>query len=117
MSESAAPIRTHKGLGIASFVITLVTTVILFLDFGIGGYLGVTHQGSAGANVIIGLVLFLGWFLDLIALIFGVIGLFDNSSKKAFPIAGVLIAVLGFGFSQALMLVGLAAMHGRVPQA
>ncbi len=105
--------RSHKGLGIASFVIALSVLVLTFLLFLVAGVMHNAGAATATANAIIGSTIFFLWFLDLVAVGLGIGGAVDRRSKKVFPILGIAIGSITLVLSVALVLIGLQ-MAGRL---
>jgi hypothetical protein len=106
--ENPSVMRGHKGLGIASFiigVICLVTVVGLVVTAGV-----VTNAGRAtpAFNMIIGLSVMSAVFVDLIGVALGIFGAADRTSKKIYPVLGLIINVLVVALFTALMIVGLS---------
>src|SRR5437764_5393402 len=87
--ENQVAIRTHKGKGIASFVIG-VTDVILFIGLiGAAGVATQTGKLTPGLNVVLGLGMFAACFVGLIGIGLGVFAAVDRSSKKTYPALGL----------------------------
>jgi hypothetical protein len=106
--ENQATIRTHKGKGIASFIMG-VTSVILFLALiGTAGVM--THTGRMAPEIamILGLGMFAACFVDLIGIGLGVFGAFDRSSKKTYPALGLALNIGILALFAALLVIGLA---------
>ena len=76
----------HKGLGIASFVIAIVVSVLALLLFAIAGALTSTGKATPEINMVIGLFLVLVWFIDTVGVALGIAGAVDRTAKKTFPI-------------------------------
>ena len=102
----------HSGIGIASFITSIVSGCFLFLTFVIAGVMesstpgGMDSKSSASAMVGLFLITFLG--AALVALGLGISGLLQKDRKKIFSILGtVFSAVLVFA-TILLVLVGLA---------
>lgn len=102
----------HSGLGIASFITSLVSGVILFILVVIAGVMEASSIGGMDENsvgaVILGLFLIFFIAVCMVALGLGIGGLFQRERKKIFAILGVVfsgIAVMGVGL---LMLIGIA---------
>lgn len=97
----------HSGIGIASFVISIISGFVLFVLFGIAGFMEVSTPGgideeSAGA-IIVGLFLIFFWGIAVVALGLGIAGLIQKRRKKIF-------AILGTVFAAATLLITLLAM-------
>ena len=106
--ENQAIIRTHKGKGIASFVMG-VTSVILFLVL-IGAATVMTQTGklTPAINVIIGLGMFAACFVDLIGIGLGIFGAADRTSKKTYPALGLSLNIAILALFAALVVIGLS---------
>jgi hypothetical protein len=100
--------RKHKGLGIASFVITVVSFVLVLLAVVIAGVVTMAHKATPEINTIIGLFLFIVWLLDLIGIGLGIAGALDRTSKKVFPILGIVIGAAVLLGSAAIVAIGFA---------
>jgi hypothetical protein len=102
-------VRRHGGLGIASFIIALICIVALVMIIAVLGVMA--NQGrvseTAPLTQLLGIGMILVLFVDLIGVILGIAGAFDRTSKKVFPILGMVfgvgLLVLGVG----LIVVGL----------
>jgi hypothetical protein len=100
-------VRRHKGLGIASFVLSLAVFFVLFIGIGGGAVLQVSGHASQALFVVVGLFMVLAGILALIGIGLGVAGLFDPESKKTFPILGIIISAGMALFTVAIVIVGL----------
>ena len=91
----------HSGLGIASFVMALVTAVMEFALVMAAGMIEVSTPGGMDSNspaaMVIGLGICSGGLLNLLAIALAVAAFFQSSRKKLF-------AVLGLAISGGLML-------------
>jgi hypothetical protein len=106
--ENQATIRTHKGKGIASFIVG-VTSVILFLALiGAAGVMTQAGKLTPETAMIIGLSMFAACFVDLIGVGLGLFAAFDRSSKKTFPTLGLALNIGILALFAALVVIGLA---------
>ena len=106
--ENQATVRTHKGKGIASFIMG-VTSVILFLALiGTAGVMTQTGKLTPEINIIIGLSMFAACFVDLIGIGLGFFGALDRSSKKTYPALGLALNIGILALFAALLVIGLA---------
>jgi hypothetical protein len=106
--ETQATIRTHKGKGIASFIVG-VTSVILFLALiGTAGVMTQTGKMTPETAMILGLSMFAACFVDLIGIALGFFGAFDRSSKKTYPALGLALNIGILALFAALLVIGLA---------
>ena len=89
--------QSHPGLGVASFVISLVAGVLLLLIFGIAGLLesrpGGLDEESVAANLL-GLLLLFMALAQLVALGLGIAGLAQAGRSKLFGALGTAFAAL-----------------------
>jgi hypothetical protein len=96
----------HSGLGIASFVISLVTGLVEFLVIISAGVLEMQGQMSetSGAAVVIGMFIILGMLANLVGIGLGIAAIAQNKAKKLFGILGLIfngclvILILGLIF-------------------
>jgi len=104
-------VRRHKGLGIASFIITLICVVLTILLFGIAGAMTNAGKATPEFNMIVGFgIIFVG-FVDLIGIGLGIAGAADRSSKKVFPVLGLVFGIGILLLAGALIAIGLAMKH------
>ena len=105
--------KKHSGLGVSSFIISVVIAILMFLLFAVAGVMETSTPGgmdeeSIGA-MLVGLGLFAFLFVDLLAIGLGVAGLFQTSRKKVFPILGVAVAAGTVVLTIFLVILGLMA--------
>lgn len=100
--------QLHSRLGIASFITSLASGVVIFLIMVIAGVMSASPGGmneqSAGA-ITIGLFLFGFLFVSLVALVLGIFGLCQKDRKKIFAILGTTfssVTIVGVIFIMAL---------------
>ncbi|MCG9740068.1 hypothetical protein L1D32_18060 [Shewanella insulae] len=104
------PESKHSGLGIAGFVLSILSTLLIFGLLIIAGVLEATTPGGIDETspeaIIVGLLLFAFIGLTLVALGLGVAGLFQKQRKKIFAILGTIfssvtvlatLALIGYG--------------------
>lgn len=104
--------QKHSGLGIASFITSIVSGLILFLLIVIAGVMeastpGGIDENSAGA-VIVGFCLFAFMGAALLALGLGIGGLFQKERKKIFAILGTVFSAVSLVGTIFLMILGIA---------
>lgn len=104
--------KKHSGLGIASFITSIVSGISIFLLIVIAGVMEAsTPEGidaeSVGA-VVVGLFLFAFLGTTLVALGLGVGGLVQKDRNKTFAILGTVFSAVAFVGTIAIMLLGLA---------
>lgn len=102
----------HSGVGIASFVTSIVAGVLIFLLVIIAGVLEVSTPGGMDeesiAAVLIGLFLFAFLGAELVALGLGVGGLIQKDRKKIFAILGVVFSATALLITLFILFLGLA---------
>jgi len=86
----------HSGLGIASFALSIVVGVAVFVVFAVAGIVETTTPGGmdeeSPAAILIGLGIFGASGLGLVALGLGVASFFQAGRKKLFGILGVVFS-------------------------
>jgi hypothetical protein len=96
MSKGVAMEPKHSGLGIASFIISIIVGILIFLLVVIAGIMETTTSGginenSAGA-LILGATIFALIALDVVGLGLGIAGCSQKNKKKIFAILGTIFA-------------------------
>jgi len=117
-SEQSAPTeRKHSGVGIASFVLSVLSGVSLFALFGVAGYMELQSPGGMSEDdpttMLLGVALIGAGMTQFLAFILGAVGLFQANRKKIFAILGTifsLLAILTFG---GLMVLGFVIQAQR----
>jgi|SRR5215510_13132453 len=101
-------VAKHGGLGIASFVISVVVLILVFVLFAIAGIMHSSNSQAMNAiNTIVGLVFILLLFTGLIGIGLGVAGAVQKKSKKVFPVLGIVIGTGTFALSLILVVIGI----------
>lgn len=99
--------QKNSGFGIASFIMSIVVGVLLFVLFAIAGFISASTPGGmdkeSAQAVIIGLSMLALLFCVFISMVLGIIGLFQKERKKLF-------AILGTVFSSLILMVGFAVI-------
>jgi hypothetical protein len=103
----------HSGLGIASFITSIVAALCLFVVFGIAGYLELSTPGGMREDsptaISIGLLLFLFLGVAFIGLCLGIAGLVEKRRRRVLAGLGTVFSALTLISAIALVLVGLTA--------
>ncbi len=104
--------QKHSGLGIASFITSIVSGILIFLVIVIAGVMEASTPGgideeSAGA-VMVGLFLFAFLGAALVALGLGIGGLLQKERKKIFAILGTVFSAVSFVGTIFIIILGLA---------
>jgi len=100
-------VRRHGGLGVTSFVIGILAIVVDVAIFGIAGYLKQSGQQTPTVNMIVGSCILLLLGVCLLGLGLGIAGAADRTSKKIFPVFGIIICTIVFLATGALVGVGI----------
>jgi hypothetical protein len=109
--ENQSVIRTHKGIGIASFIIGVICIITIMVLIGIAGVMTNTGRATPELNMILGLGMISACFVDLIGIGLGVFGAADRSSKKVYPVLGLILNVVVVALFAALLIIGLLSMR------
>jgi hypothetical protein len=103
----------HSGLGISSFVLSVIIGVLMFCLFVIAGVIEQTTPGGmdeeAVSTMLVGLFLIGFMVLDVVAIGLGIAGLFQANRRKLFAILGVVFASITLLLTGLLMVIGLMA--------
>ena len=97
----------HKGLGIASFVISIAVLVFVFFLFIIAGAMKNAGTATPAADMVFGGAIFFFWLLDAVGVAIGIAGALDRTAKKTFPVLGIVIGGAVLVLSIVLVLIGL----------
>jgi hypothetical protein len=100
----------HSGLGIASFILAILSGLGLFVVFAIAGVLESSTPGGIPDEspilLVVGLALIAFLFLAMLAIGLGVAGLFQSDRVRLFAVLGVAFAGLSILGTIGLALVG-----------
>ena len=102
----------HSGLGITSFISSLVSGVLIFLLIALAGVMEATTPGGineeSASAILVGLFLFAFLFVALVALGLGIGGLLQKDRKKVFAVLGTVFSSVTIVGTLFVMMVGLA---------
>ena len=104
--------ESHSGLGIASFVISMIAAIAIFLSILVAVFLesstpgGVDEESRAAILVGTSIVVFLAG--SLVALLLGIAGLFQRDRIRFFAVVGILISAITILGTAGLLLAGMA---------
>jgi hypothetical protein len=105
--ENQANILAHKGKGIASFIIGLTCFILILALIGTAGVMAKTGKMTPEFQMFIGLGMISACFVDLIGIGLGVFGAVDRSSKKVYPVLGLILNIGILVLFGALFFIGL----------
>ena len=104
--------QKHSGLGITSFIFSIVAAILIFLIFIIAGVMEVSTPGGidekSAAAVIVGLFIFAFLFLCLVALGLGIAGLMQKDRKKLYATLGTIFSTVTLVGTVSLIMIGMA---------
>jgi small-conductance mechanosensitive channel len=115
--------QKHSRLGIASFVIGLVSLIIfclaVVLAFGYGVSIAsstpsVQSLESSPTILVFGLMMLVSPFLGLVGAVLGFVAVFQKDKKKLFGILGIVVNLLIVLAFCALLVIGLAGRSGSL---
>ncbi|MEJ2437470.1 MAG: hypothetical protein P8Y49_07125 [Sulfurovaceae bacterium] len=88
--------QKHSGIGIASFVISIVAGILIFIVLAIAGSIEASTPGGIDENsteaVMIGLAIIGLLFLNVLSVGLGIGGLLQKERKKIFAILGTVFS-------------------------
>ena len=104
--------QKHSGLGVASFIASIVSGICIFLIFVVAGVMETSTPGgideeSTGA-LMLGFVLYAFLGALLLALGLGIGGLLQKERKKIFAILGTVMSAVMVVVTIFLSIIGLA---------
>ena len=106
--ENQIVVRSHKGTGIASFIIGVICIIAIVALIGFAGVMTNTGRATPELNMIIGLGMITACFVDLIGIGLGIFAAADRSSKKVYPVLGLILNVVVVVLFAALLIIGLS---------
>jgi hypothetical protein len=108
--ENQVTVSAHNGKGIASFIIGVTCTILLLALIGAAGVMTKAGTLTPEFNIIIGLGMMSVCFVDLIGIALGFFGAVDHSSKKVYPVLGLILNVGILALFVTLLIIGLSMM-------
>jgi hypothetical protein len=106
--DNQASIRAHKGTGIASFIIGVTSFTLILALIATAGVMTQTGKLTPELNILIGFGMISACFVDLIGIGLGFFGAVDRSSKKVFPVLGLVLNIAILVLFAALVAIGLS---------
>lgn len=102
----------HSGWGIASFIISIVAGILIFATIVIAGVMETQTPGGLDEDELItgliGLAIIGLMLADLLAFIFGIVGLLQRDTKKVFAILGIIFSGIVLLGTLGLMVLGIS---------
>ena len=95
LGETGSTGMKHSRFGIASFITSIsgVILIVVFFIAAIMQYSGSEEPDSEStAAIITGLLFFFSVFVDFIALVLGIVGLYSKDKKKIFALLGTIFS-------------------------
>jgi len=99
----------HSGLGIASFVTSLTTGVVMFVLIVIAGIMATAPGGfdeTSPLAILLGMAIITLMLISLISIGLGIGGWLQKDRKSIFAILGVVIGTLTVAGTGILMIIG-----------
>lgn len=100
----------HSGLGIASFTISIISAVLIFILLVVAGVIEASNPGGIQEEsmeaVTIGLGIILMLFANLVAIGLGIGGLCQSERRKIFAILGTTFSTLTTLLAVLLIIIG-----------
>lgn len=104
--------RQHSGLGVASFVTSIVAGILIFLLLAIAGVMEASTPGGisedSASAMVVGLLLFVFLGVALVALGLGVGGLMQKERNKIFAVLGSIFSAATLICTVSIIAVGMA---------
>ncbi len=111
VSSSTEQPTKQSGLGIASFILAIVSVVGVIFSIGYVGYLDATEPArleTETSMMMVGFGILFFLLLALIGLVLGIIGLFQKTRRRTFAGIGVGINALGALIVAVLIAIGIS---------
>ena len=100
----------HSGIGISSFVISIIGSVCMFVLFALAGAMETSRPGGMDERsaqvVVLGLLIIAMLFMNLVAVGLGVAGLLQKERKKVFAILGTIFSGITVILTVVLLIIG-----------
>lgn len=117
--QNIEPVKSkHSGFGVASFIISILAGLLIFLVIVIAGIMQVSTPGGLDKQsiqtMLVGLSVIALLFFEIAAVVLGIVGLFQKERKKLFAILGTIFSSLTVISMIALIIVGVLMSRGGV---
>jgi hypothetical protein len=108
----------HSGFGVASFILSISVGLLMFLAIAVAGMMQVATPGGLDPQsiqmILVGLSIIALLFLDIVAVVLGIFGLFQKERKKVFAVFGTIFSSATLILTIALIIVGLIMGRGSI---
>lgn len=102
--------KKHSGLGISSFVISIITGVLMFVLIVVAGLMEVSTPGGIDENsasaMLVGLFMIALIIVDLVAVGLGIAGLAQRDRSRVFAVLGLVFGAFTITGTVALSIIG-----------
>jgi hypothetical protein len=104
--------RKHSGVGIASFILSVMSAVFIFITLVVAGVMEATTPGGmdegAPGTIVVGLMMITFFFVAMVGLGLGVGGLCQKNRKKIFAILGTIFSTVTILCTVFVVILGLS---------
>ena len=106
--------RRHGGLGVTSFILGILSIFLIAGFFGFAGYISQGGgQRTDETNLIAGIIILALFCVSLLGIGLGIGGAVSRSSKKVFPVLGIVFSTGALLITAGLIGLGLwVTRHG-----
>ena len=108
----------HSGFGVASFIISILAGLLMFLIFVIATIIQVSTPGGMDRQsiqaMLVGLSIIALLFFDIVAVVLGIVGLFQKKRKKLFAVLGIIFSSATVISMILLIIVGVFMSRGSL---
>ena len=104
--------RGDGKFGRAALAISLVASFLLAVMVGLAFFLILTGHRMPAVNYWIGLTILFCWLLELVAIVLGIIGLFEATPKKRYALFAIGVSAFCFLGTILPTIIGLAKPRG-----
>ncbi len=112
-NTSAEPNIGHCGIGITSFILSIVSLIAIVVMIGIAGYMAATTPGGmdeqAPEVILLGLIVIFIGLVVFISLVLSIVSVVRKDRKKLFGILGLVFSLFTVLVVGGIMVLGLAA--------
>ena len=105
------PRLPHSAVGVASFVLAILTAMAMFCLFAVAGYLEATRDDvlpeNSVATMMVGFGIIGCWGMSFLGIGLGIAGILQPYTDKTFSILGLTIAAMALVGSIGLCILGM----------